>query len=166
LSELLNHAGLNAALVSHLDLKVKLWQKLIVNAAINPVTAILRMPNKCVADSFVRESLVLPIVHEACSVLLRCAPEVASAITLGHSDPEFLQQHMLAQVMDVVHRTQHNRSSMLVDVESGRRTEIDFINGFLLQKAKDSGLDPTLTLPANTRVADGIHKLSSVTRVR
>ncbi len=41
----------------------------------------------------------------------------------------------------VIAGTADNRSSMLQDVERGRRTEIDYITGYLLQVAEQHGID-------------------------
>ena len=39
-------------------------------------------------------------------------------------------------VLDVIQRTSTNLSSMLVDVEAQRRTEVDYINGYVVKEAK------------------------------
>lgn len=43
---------------------------------------------------------------------------------------------MLARVYDVVSKTANNSSSMRQDIKLNRPTEIDFINGFIVEQAK------------------------------
>lgn len=98
------------------DVESLLWGKLAVNAGINPLTALLRVPNGALlADLDARE-----VMGEAA----REAAAVAGArgIRLPYLDP-------VAQVEAVAERTASNHSSMLQDVLRGAPTEIDAING-------------------------------------
>ncbi|HYF79958.1 MAG TPA: ketopantoate reductase C-terminal domain-containing protein, partial [Symbiobacteriaceae bacterium] len=52
--------------------------------------------------------------------------------------------------------TAANRSSMLQDVERGRRTEVDAINGAVAERGRDLGV-PT---PINETLADLVRSLS------
>jgi 2-dehydropantoate 2-reductase len=49
------------------------------------------------------------------------------------------KESVLGFVEDICRRTAENRSSMLQDVSIGRRTEIDYINGAILEVAKRHG---------------------------
>ena len=102
------------------DIHSSLWRKLAINAAINPLTALLRCKNGALATEHAAE------VRELC----REISQVATAAGLTH-----VVADLEAIVFDVIDRTAGNRSSMLQDVEAGRQTEIDFITGWLIAQA-------------------------------
>ncbi|RFU71166.1 2-dehydropantoate 2-reductase [Peribacillus saganii] len=97
-----------------------LLKKLVVNAVINPLTALLRVENGYLVkhDQFYNAFLLL-------------FNEIAEVLEL--SDREGMQRH----VEDICRTTSKNRSSMLKDIEKGRQTEIDAILGFVLSQAKE-----------------------------
>lgn len=114
------------------DIHRWVWRKLAVNAAINPLTALAGVTNAAVSrDSGLRaaaESLASEVVQVA----------NASGVTID-------RQEVLAAVDAVSRATGQNRSSMLVDLESGTRTEIDAINGAVVAEAARH----RLKVPAN-----------------
>lgn len=93
-----------------------LWGKLVVNAAINPLTALFQIPNGKLLES--------PPAHELMVALALETAEVAAlqGISLPFADP-------VAVVEDVARRTASNFSSMYQDVLRGAPTEIEAING-------------------------------------
>ncbi|WP_159462009.1 2-dehydropantoate 2-reductase [Salirhabdus sp. Marseille-P4669] len=95
-----------------------LRHKLIVNAVINPLTAILNVRNGEIVSNVHIHRLAYAICQEACDVL--------------DMDPVL----MWRKVLDVVERTSKNMSSMLQDIRLQKETEIDSITGYLLSKAK------------------------------
>ena len=98
------------------DARALLWSKLIINAAINPLTALLKISNG--------ELLERPAARQLMHELAREAAAVASAekVKLPFSDPA-------AAVEDVARKTAGNHSSMLQDTRRGAPTEIDAICG-------------------------------------
>ena len=98
------------------DARSAMWGKLVVNAAINPLTALLRIPNG--------ELLNRPSAHEMMGKLAHEVAEVAFAenIQLPFDDP-------LAMAEEVARKTSANHSSMLQDVLRSAPTEIDAICG-------------------------------------
>lgn len=92
------------------------WGKLVINSAINPLTALLRVPNG--------ELLQRASAREVMAGLARETARVAYAeqIELPFRDP-------VAAAEDVARKTAANQSSMLQDVLRGARTEIDAICG-------------------------------------
>ena len=106
-----------------LDAVSMLWSKLIINAAINPVTALYGITNsELLANGEAREQ-AFAAAREAKTVADACG------ITLPYDD-------VIAAVIDVCQRTAANRSSMLRDIECGRPTEIDAITGAIINKAQ------------------------------
>lgn len=105
------------------DIGARLWQKLAVNSVINPLTALQRCRNG--------ELLELPGIEGEVAVL--CAELATVAAAAG----ETLQPDALAAtVFAVMRATAANRSSMLQDLDHRRRTEIDFINGYVVREAQ------------------------------
>ncbi|MGI0156698.1 MAG: ketopantoate reductase family protein, partial [Thermoplasmata archaeon] len=127
-----HRAGVPVRLVP--DLERELWRKALVNAAINPVTALHGVPNGRLRETPYREES---------RVLLREAQRAAEASGFRFSDSE-----ADADLDRVVRASAQNRSSMLQDRERGRPTEIDAISGALLRAASAHGID----LPATRAV--------------
>ncbi len=98
------------------DARSVVWGKLVVNAAINPLTALLRVPNG--------ELLNRPSAREMMSRLAQEVAQVAFSerVKLPFTDP-------VAAVEEVAHKTSANQSSMLQDVLRNAPTEIDAICG-------------------------------------
>jgi len=116
---LLQDAGFDAARVE--DWQSVLWTKATLNAAINPVTAILGVPNGTLAELEPLRRLVAALAQEGGSIARRCGVEV----------PPDLPERAVA----LCQMTASNRSSMLQDVERGNETELESINGVLLREA-------------------------------
>jgi len=91
------------------------WVKLGINAGINPVTAILGVKNGVVSDDVYARSVALAAANEVKEVA------VAKGVSLP-KDPA-------GALLSVARNTAENYSSMLQDIRSGRRTEVDYING-------------------------------------
>jgi 2-dehydropantoate 2-reductase len=96
------------------------WGKLVINSAINPLTALLRVPNG--------ELLERPSAREVMGELARETARVAIAerIELPFDDP-------VAAAEEVARKTAANHSSMLQDVLRGAQTEIDAICGAVVR---------------------------------
>jgi len=104
------------------DMQPRLWEKLAVNAGINPVTALARVENGALVDG------------PAGPVAERAAVEVAGAARAAGVD--LPDEGAKAALRRVASATAANRSSMLQDVEAGRRTEIDAISGYVVERAR------------------------------
>lgn len=114
------------------DAQSLVWGKLVISAAINPLTALLRVPNG--------ELLERPSAREVMRALARETARVAYAeeIELPFDDP-------VAAAEEVARKTAANQSSMLQDVLRGATTEIDSICGAVVAYGEKHHL-PT---PAN-----------------
>lgn len=108
------------------DMTTRLWTKLAINCAINPLTALLNCRNGQLHDTPEARALLSGVVTEIDSVLK------ARGIELPQP---------LASIVDaVVQGTAANVSSMCQDKRAGRETEIDHINGFLVKQAEALGI--------------------------
>jgi len=121
-----------------------IWRKLIVNAAINPVAGLAGRPNG--------EIMAVPPLRRAAFGVAREVAAVARAegVDLGEqADPTAL-------VEQVCELTALNRCSMLQDLEAGRRTEIDHINGEVARRARPGTPAPLCeALTTLVRAAEG-----------
>ena len=118
---LLSAAGIETSISRDIDSTI--WSKLIVNAAINPLTAITRLKNgQLLANGETRRLLDL-VAEESGRIVAQ------AGIPLAYPD-------IRDRIYSVCEATDRNRSSMLQDILRGRRTEIDAINGALVDKAR------------------------------
>lgn len=130
LVELLETAGFEVEIAA--DMESVLWGKMVVNAAINPLTAILGVPNGVLLERPHARRLMQAIAVEVAAVAR------ARGITLPYDDP-------VAQVERVARHTGENCSSMLQDVTRGAPTEINAINGAVVEAAEEIGLNAPVT---------------------
>jgi 2-dehydropantoate 2-reductase len=107
------------------------WRKLIFNAASNAIAALTGRTHGQVAEPPTRE-LAWAVMAEGRAVA------DAQGITLDTS-PEELFDH--AARKDVAYG---HKPSMLQDVEAGRETEIDFLNGAIVAFGERHGVDAPL----------------------
>jgi 2-dehydropantoate 2-reductase len=124
LCALLRRAGFAIKLVD--DLQALLWRKLAINAGINPLTAILRVPNGALCELPHARSLMQAAAVETSKV----------AASLGVRLPN----DVAAAVLDVAFRTASNHSSMLQDILRRAPTEIDSISGAVVRHAEAQGI--------------------------
>jgi 2-dehydropantoate 2-reductase len=125
-----------------------LWAKLAVNAAINPLTAILRVPN----GELLRRPEARAMLEEAAAEVGAVA--AAAGIQLG-VDP-------VLRALQVAEQTAANRSSMLQDVEAGRPTEIEAITGAVVERAERFGVP----VPINRRLLGFVRSMEAGRRAR
>lgn len=109
------------------DINPRRWYKLLINCIINPLTAIYRVPNGALAGAEY-QSIKAALIDEFLAV----------AIAAGYPFSATDAQHAVNQV---ILDTANNRSSMLADVEHGRPTEIEALNGYLVTQAIKLGIN-------------------------
>lgn len=129
LADALTEAGIETEVVR--DVRPRLWAKAAVNAAINPLTAITGLPNGALVDLDRLERLLVEVAAET--------EQVARAAGIGVDEGDWVDQ-----ARTVAERTAGNRSSMLQDVQRGRRTEIDAICGEIARVAEENGVQAPL----------------------
>ena len=115
---LLNLAGFNTELVESTDSLI--WGKLTVNSGINPLSALLQVPNGTLAE------------HIATRDLMCLAAEETAAVARAQGIP-LPYESASDRVVEVAHATAQNRSSMAQDIARGTPTEIDSINGAIIR---------------------------------
>ena len=113
------------------DLGCVQWRKLIVNAAINPLSAVLGVCNGALWENTHSQYVLTGLAREALAV----------AEASGYP---FNEVDMIGEIREICRKTAANHSSMLQDVRRGVQTEIDAINGALVQIAGGLGVDVPL----------------------
>jgi 2-dehydropantoate 2-reductase len=103
------------------------WGKLAVNAGINPLTAVLQVPNGFLAENAAARQLMQLAAQEVARVA------AAQAIQLPFADAA-------AQALAVAKATAANHSSMRQDVANGRPTEIGAICGAVVAAGRRCGV--------------------------
>ncbi len=132
-----NKCGLNVRLSDNIGREV--WNKLVVNCVVNPLTAILRVTDgdifvdslKAVREEIVKECLAVAEA-EGVKLLLDLAERIDRSVA-GYG----------------------NYSSMYQDLTRGKKTEIDFLNG----KIVELGRKHSIPTPVNFTLVDLIKYL-------
>ncbi|GIU30970.1 2-dehydropantoate 2-reductase [Shewanella schlegeliana] len=127
----------------HSDILPLLWQKLAINVAINPLTAIHDCPNGELAKIEYRDT-----IHKAVKELVEVAAADGLKLELAL---------LIERVYQVIELTAQNFSSMHQDVYHQRQTEIDAINGFVLKRAQTH----QISAPFNLRLVEQIKQLEA-----
>ena len=109
-----------------------------MNAIINPLTSIFRIRNGELYDYPALEPLIRAVISETSAVIL-ALPELRDE---GRGTRErFGVQALWGLVREKALLARANRSSMLQDVEEGKgKTEIGFINGWVVERGRELGV--------------------------
>ena len=143
---LLDLAGLQPSVVD--DAQGMLWSKALLNVAINPICALAGVENGAMLE---RTDL-----FEAGLGLLREAMRVGDA--LGVHLPS--DEDIATRLVDVLLATSGNRCSMLEDFRCGRRSEIDALNGAIVDYGASVGCPTPLNaqITGMVRAVDADHR--------
>jgi 2-dehydropantoate 2-reductase len=124
------------------DVTSVIWNKLLLNVAINPLAAICGVKNGELRHE--------PLLSQAESTMMEAA-SVARLLGINIDD----DQELLQSLHSVLDSTSENICSMLVDVRSGKETEIDMLCGQVVSRAEQLGV-PT---PLNSMLLSQIKSL-------
>lgn len=159
MAQLWDRSGLNASSItdasSSVDpMEVLLWKKLAGNCFCNPLTTLWGVTN----GELMQSHLDAPRIRQ------QVVSEVSSvARAMNPTWPQQEQQELSEIALDsfveqVIQDNLHNRSSMYHDVKRGRRTEVDSINGYIVRKGKEVGIDA----PANEELLLRIREIADL----
>ena len=135
---------LHAAGIPHewsTDILTRLWRKLALNCAINPLTVLYQCRN---GGLQAHQCEVATLCAELCE-LLECCGQPAAA------------QDLHSEVQRVIQATAANYSSMYQDVASSRRTEISYLLGYACQAAERHQLVLPHLQQLRARLVDYLH---------
>lgn len=133
LAEQLRAGGMDVKVVD--DAWPTVWRKLAVNAAMNPTTAIFGLTN----GGLLTHAAAGPLADELARETARVATAAGSPLS---------EEDAVAAWRDIATRLGENRSSMLQDLDGGKPTEIDAINGAVAREGRRLGVDA----PANEAI--------------
>lgn len=108
------------------------WGKVIYNSALNPLGAILEVPYGKLAEITFSKELMDGVIEEIFAVL-----NAAGQSTLWE-DAESYRRDFYSQLIP---STAAHHASMLQDIQRGRKTEIDALNGAVANLGEKYGVD-------------------------
>jgi 2-dehydropantoate 2-reductase len=138
LVDLFHRAGLQVE--ASTEIRGDLWGKTLYNCALNPLGAIMGVPYGAL-DNPAAWRIIAKIVGEAFAV---CEAE---GIKLQWETPEEYLAYLRDEQLPA---TAQHHSSMLQDIISGKKTEIDFLNGAVVAKGGAHGI----STPINGMITD------------
>lgn len=118
-----------------------IWSKMLYNCSLNPLSALLNVPYGRLLDSDGTKSLMRRIVAEMFAVAR------ASEIELFWTEPE---EYIELLFGTLIPNTAAHFASMAQDLQAGRRTEIEALNGAIVRLGEQSGID----CPTNAALCD------------
>ena len=125
-----------------------IWRKVLYNACLNPLGAII----KCPYGELARHPEVLVCMQAIIAEIFAVA--AARGVDLGFEGPADYYRQLLALELPP---TVAHRASMLQDLERGRRTEIDSLNGAIVRYGAAAGI----ATPVNSTITALIRALET-----
>jgi 2-dehydropantoate 2-reductase len=112
------------------DIKNDLWSKNLISSVLNPLSAILGVPYGDLLSGPARR-VISSITNEYYAVA------GAEGLTLAWKNPEEFLTYLKNDLIPVMH---NHFSSMQQDLEFGRTTEIEFLNGQVIKAGERHGI--------------------------
>lgn len=123
-ADLLSAAGLITERADHLEQMV--WKKAILNAALNALCGLTGLN----MEEATRDSYAWDLAERV----------LRESVAVARANEIWLGSGFYRWAVDYMHRAGTHRPSMLLDLEAGRRTEIDFINGKIVEYGRRAGV--------------------------
>ncbi|MHA1342039.1 MAG: ketopantoate reductase family protein [Promethearchaeota archaeon] len=149
LIEQLNKASIKTEFIADIDLV--LWEKIFINVGINAIASIYNIRN----GDLLKDEKYKEMMKEA----IKEAWDVAKGIGIM-IDKE--PQYYIDLTFEVAQKTAKNKNSMLQDLMKGRLTEIDFINGYIVECGKNL----KIKTPMNEFLTQEIKKLEKTKKLK
>ncbi|NLO90004.1 MAG: ketopantoate reductase family protein [Clostridia bacterium] len=138
-ASLINEAGIPCRYSG--EVHKYIWAKVLYNCALNPLGALLGVNYGTLGDSPYARKIMDQMVREIFAVA------EALGVELFWSRAEDYLREFYGNLLPP---TKDHRPSMLQDIERGRRTEIDYLNGKIVEYGRGAGVDT----PVNCCIAD------------
>jgi 2-dehydropantoate 2-reductase len=145
-ASIIDDAGVPAVATERLA--ALLWAKVFYNAALNPLGALLGVHYGALPEHPESRALMNHVIDEAFAVAR------AEEVALPWSSPAGYQREFYGRLVPA---TYDHRSSMLQDLERGRRTEVDAINGAVWHRGAERGINT----PGNETLTRLVHAVEA-----
>jgi 2-dehydropantoate 2-reductase len=145
----LTAAGIPADVMD--DIAAALWGKVLYNTALNPLSALLGVHYGALGDNPHTRAIMNTVIAETFAVA------TAEGICLLWSSAVEYEAAFYGRLVPI---TFHHRSSMLQDLERGRTTEIDAINGEVWKRGAAHGI----VTPVNELLTRLVHAREALRR--
>lgn len=136
LRQLTRSPVLCAAAFPYLDLVQLQLEKLTVNCVLNPLTAVFDVPNGVLLQDQHLNRIQHLLIAEI-SLVLRNLPELQA---IPGVQARFSANRLDELVLGAADKTAANSSSMREDIRKLRKTEIDYINGYVVKRGEEQGI--------------------------
>ncbi|KAF9245803.1 ketopantoate reductase PanE/ApbA C terminal-domain-containing protein [Melanogaster broomeanus] len=147
------------------DVQLAMRKKLVVNAVVNPLTAILGCRNGALfrdeaSNRMLRDSAFRVQLEADTDTWLDSLPPHVdrSHIPLGRMPRDLEADALVQEVKRVTQLTGGNISSTLGDIRKGRPTEISFLNGYLVRLGREYGVP----MPVNSALVNMVNMRSAI----
>ncbi len=126
----------------HENIQQLIWDKLFTNVSLSAVTGILQVDMGYIASNEYAWKMTTKLIHEAV--------ETAKALGLSCDEEAITEKVRLTSV-----NSPNGRTSIRVDLENGRRTEVDTISGAVVRAAARCGV----AVPTHEFVVNMVHAM-------
>jgi 2-dehydropantoate 2-reductase len=109
-----------------------IWYKLLLNTPINAIAAITGLKNGELAE------------NKECRILMGMVADEAFAVARAAGVNILLKEDPVVTFVPALRNAAENKASMLQDVSNRRRTEIEAINGAIVERAENLGMPAPL----------------------
>ncbi|EXJ95064.1 hypothetical protein A1O1_00182 [Capronia coronata CBS 617.96] len=127
---------LACAAFPYLDLLQLQLEKLSSNCVLNPLTALLDVPNGALLYND-ELAMVQRLLLAEISLVIRGLPELEG---IPNVRVRFSAKRLEQLFRAVTERTARNSSSMREDIRNGKKPEIDYINGYIVRRGEEQGI--------------------------
>ncbi len=120
------------------------WTKLLITASLTSVGTIAGLTYGGVIDNEAARKVALTVITETYDVGIAAGVKfaelmgVSPSIVLVRNKADFDNASKLLDFAFAKHRP--TKPSMWQDIEKGRKTEVDFVNGYVVRKGKEVGM--------------------------
>ncbi|MDD5397818.1 MAG: ketopantoate reductase family protein [Dehalococcoidia bacterium] len=135
------------------------WTKLLITASLTGVGTTAGLTYGGVIENEAARKVALTVITETYDVGIKAGVKfadlmgVSPSIVLVRNKADFEKASQLMEIGFANHKA--TKPSMWQDIEKGRKTEVDFVNGYVVRKGKEVGLKT----PANELVTKVIKEI-------
>lgn len=110
------------------DIESDMWKKAVINACINPLTALFKVANG--------QLVTCGHLHQLMYQLYMELVPLVEKVKQGKAQKILNNGRLWQEIEDVCRNTSENISSMLADIQRNQQTEIEALTGYFLRMAK------------------------------